>query len=110
MESQGGEHIAITRFDPRRLDGGQMSEYHAFSSELQAESNPEDPPVPLEVFALWELWAPNSVDLCQPPARLQAVFRPHKMAGGAGDCETGARLALSRGARSNRAGCSADAP
>ncbi len=63
MGSQGAEPIAITRFDPRRLDESQVSDYHAFSGQLQAESNPEDPSVPLEVFARRELWAPSSVDL-----------------------------------------------
>jgi mycothiol synthase len=62
MECRGGELIAIAPFDPRRLDEGQVSEYHAFSSALQAESNPEDPPVPVEVFAQSERWAPSSED------------------------------------------------
>jgi mycothiol synthase len=63
MEGQGVEHVTITPFDPRRLRQGQISEYHTFSVALQAESDPEDPPLPLEVFARWELWAPSSVDL-----------------------------------------------
>ncbi len=100
MQTEGGERIAITRFDPRQLHEGQLSEYHEFSGALQCESNPEDPPVPLEVFAGWELWAPTSVDLwgwsgrtpgsklvavCyQPTARLQAVFRAYQLAGRTG--------------------------
>ncbi len=80
MESQGAERLGITPFDPRRLDDAQISEYHAFSTVLQAESDPEDPPTPLEVFARWELWAPTSVDLWgwfgrAPDSSLVAVAR-----------------------------------
>jgi mycothiol synthase len=80
VESQGAEHIAITPFDPRRLDDAQISDYHAFSTVLRAESDPADPPIPLEQFARWELWAPASVDLWgwfgrAPDSSLVAVGR-----------------------------------
>ncbi|HTT89161.1 MAG TPA: GNAT family N-acetyltransferase [Acidimicrobiales bacterium] len=80
MESQRGKDIAIVPFDPRRLDDARIFEYHAFSTTLHAESAPEDPSVPIEVFARWELWAPSSVDMWgwfgrAPDSNLVAVGR-----------------------------------
>lgn len=62
MGDNAGENVAITAFDRRALSDEELAGYHAFSMTMRAESNPEDPPVPLDLFARSERWAPSDLD------------------------------------------------
>lgn len=59
---EDGEDVVVAAFDPLTLGDQELAEYHAFANTMQAESNPEDPPVPLEVFGQSVRWAPSDVD------------------------------------------------
>lgn len=63
MGERAAEEVTITAFDPRRLGDEELADYHVFAMTMQAESNPEDPPVPRELFAQRERWAPSTVDV-----------------------------------------------